>query len=85
MELQEFLLPLQMLVAFVFFVMSVVGNLLVIIVMLKKKKLRQTSANYYIIAIATVDLTSGAFAIPFFAYGVRISERFVQQKHEKFS
>lgn len=70
MGLENILLPLQMLVAFLFFVMSVGGNLLVIIVMLRNKNLRKISANYYIIAIAIVDLVSGAFAIPFFVYGV---------------
>lgn len=70
MDFTQLLLPLQFIVAFVFFVMSVFGNLMVLIVMLNKKTLRQTSANYYIISIAIVDFVSGAFAIPFFAYGV---------------
>lgn len=90
MELHDILLPLQLLIAFIFFVMSVVGNLFVIIVMLKKKTLRQTSANYYIIAIATVDFTSGAFAVPFFVYGVSVEQKCWtkklcgKQKHESF-
>lgn len=86
MDLNQFLLPLQFTVAFVFFVMSVFGNLLVLIVMLNKKTLRQTSANYYIISIAIVDFVSGAFAIPFFAYGVwEIKEYEVLQESKVIS
>lgn len=70
MDFKDFLLPIQLTGSSVFFLMSVVGNFLVLTVMLKKKTVRQTSANYYIITIAIVDLISGAFAIPFFAYGV---------------
>lgn len=70
MEFKDFLLPIQLTGSFICFVMSVVGNFLVLTVMLKRKTVRQTSANYYIISIAVADLISGAFAIPFFAYGV---------------
>lgn len=70
MEIQDFLLAAQLCGSFVCFLMSVVGNFLVLTVMLGRKTVRQTSANYYIISIAFADLISGAFAIPFFVYGV---------------
>lgn len=81
MDIKQLLLPLQFTIAFIFFVMSVFGNLLVLVVMLNKKTLRQTSANYYIISIAIVDLISGAFAIPFFAYGVRSEVKCLKEMH----
>lgn len=70
MEVMDLLLLLEVLIEVVIFAMGVVGNLLVVIVMAKEKKLRQTSANNYIISIAIVDLITGAYAIPFFVYGV---------------
>lgn len=73
MDLNEFLLDLAVFIEVILFVMSVAGNMLVLIVMVREKNLRETPANYYIIAIAVADLVTGAFAIPFFLNGVRSS------------
>lgn len=71
MDLNDFLLNLSVSVEVVLFVMSVVGNMLVLIVMVREKNLRESPANYYIIAIAVADLVTGVFAIPFYLNGVR--------------
>lgn len=70
MDFNEFLLDLAVIIEVILFVMSVVGNMMVLIVMVREKNLRETPANYYIIAIAVADLVTGAFAIPFFLNGV---------------
>lgn len=43
----------------------VAGNVLVLIVMIKGSRRRNTTRNYFVIAIAICDLIVGAFSTPF--------------------
>lgn len=52
-------------------ILCILGNAFVIFVMKKRKALHQSSANVYLIAIASVDLLTGITAILFAVIGVK--------------